>query len=58
MYTKIFEETWEFYGIFGKISNEMLILIHTPSYKHMFFSKIFVIGKIRIMEYHQLSIYQ
>ena len=30
-------ETSHFQGIFGKISKEMLILIHIPSYKHMFY---------------------
>ena len=31
----------------------MLILIRIPTYKHMILSIIFVIGKIRILEFHQ-----
>ena len=46
------EETYNFHRIFGKISKEMLTLIHIPSYK-LISCHFFVKDKIRIIEFHQ-----
>ena len=48
-------ETCYFHGTFDKISKEMLILIHIPSNKHMSCQNLFVVGIMKITEFHQPS---
>ena len=52
MQNRFLAEKCNFRGIFGKISKEMLILIHIPSYRHIFCQIFFVTGKLRITEFN------